>query len=172
LGEIKSTIDLVLEKTRDLTLSREEKLSLAREELDKKLHGILNRYLDNLLPLSRLKEEVEIIDSKEHGLSYKLIKKHLLAHFDLDGENSSVLSALSEIAGFDILPLTVLRKEYQAEKEETKRAFNDSALLSLKERGVSGSAVVPNLSQDSDWDQFLKGLRKRYRERLKIIEDG
>ncbi len=94
MGEIKSTIDLVLEKTRNLTLSTEEKLGLAREELDKKLRGLLNRYLDNLLPLSRLKEEVEIIDSKEHGLSYELLKKHLLAHFDLETDNSLVFSAL------------------------------------------------------------------------------
>ena len=172
MGEIKSTIDLVLEKTRDLTLSREEKLSLAREELDKKLHGIINRYLDNLLPLRRLKEEVEIIDSKEHGLSYKLIKKHLLAHFDLDSDNRSVLSALSEIAGFDILPLNTLQKEYQAEKQEATRAFNERTLSALEEKGISGSAVVPNLSHDPDWDQFLKGLRKRYQERLKMIENG
>ena len=37
LGEIKSTIDLVLEKTRNLTLRKEEKLDLAREELEKKI---------------------------------------------------------------------------------------------------------------------------------------
>ncbi len=59
MGEIKSTIDLVLEKTRNLTLSKEEKLGLAREELEKKIGGLLNRYLDNLLPISRLKEELK-----------------------------------------------------------------------------------------------------------------
>jgi len=47
LGEIKSTIDLVLEKTRNLTLSKEEKLSLAQEELEKKIGVLLNRYLDS-----------------------------------------------------------------------------------------------------------------------------
>jgi len=172
LGEIKSTIDLVLEKTRNLTLSREEKLGLAREELDKKLRGLLNRYLDNLLPLSRLKEEVEIIDSKEHGLSYELLKKHLLAHFDLETDNSLVFSALNEISGFDIAPLTILQKEYQAEKQEATRTFNERTLSALEEKGISGSAVVANLDQDPDWDQYLKDLRNRYQERLTTIEDG
>jgi len=172
LGEIKSTIDLVLEKTRNLTLSREEKLGLAREELDKKLHGIVNRYLDNLLPLDRLKQELEIIDSKGHGLSYEPLKRHLFARFDLDTDNSSVLSALSEIAGFDIDPLTVLQREYQTEKEEAERTLKERGLLALQERGISGSAVVPNPNRDSDRDQPLKDLRERYQERLTAIEDG
>ena len=172
MGEIKSTIDLVLEKTRNLTLGKEEKLSLAREELEKKIGGLLNRYLDNFLPLKRLKQEVENIASNECDLAYKFLKKHLLAHFDLDSDNSSILSALSEVAGFDITPLTILHKEYQSEKEETERAFKERILKALKGRGVSGSAVVPNLDQIPDWDLFLKGLHKRHQERLKSIENS
>lgn len=172
MGEIKSTVDLVLEKTRNLTLSEEEKLGLEREELDKKIRGLVNRYLDNILPLSRLKEEIQSIDSKKNRLAFKSLKKHLLAHFDPDRDNTPVLSALSEIAGFDVSPLTMLQKEYQAEKEETERAFKERALLALQERGVSGSAVVPNLRQDPDWDQSLKGLRERYQERLTAIENS
>jgi len=172
LGEIKSTLDLVLEKTRDLTLSKEEKLDLVREDMDRKTQGLVNRYLDNILPLSRLKEEIQGIDSKENGLVFELLKKHLLAHFDPDSDNSLLVSALSEIAGFDVSLLAVLQKEYRAEREETERAFNERALSALEERGVSGSAVVPNLSQDPDWDQSLRSLRKRYQERLTIIKDG
>jgi len=78
-----------------------------------------------------------------------------------------LLSPLSEIAGFDVVPLTILQKEYQAEREETERAFNERAVLALEERSISGSAVVPNLSQDPNWDQSLKGLRKKYQQLAK-----
>jgi len=61
VAEIKSTLDLVLEKTRDLTLTEEEKRNLEREELDKKIQRIVNRYLDNSLPVTRLRREVECI---------------------------------------------------------------------------------------------------------------
>lgn len=172
MGEVKSTIDLVLEKTRTLTLSKEEKLELAREELDKKVHGLINRYLDNLLPVNRLKEEMERLDTGEHGLAYKLLKKHLLAHFDLGGDNSSILAALSEIVSFDIAPLSTLQKEYQSEKEESKKAFSKKILSALEERSVSGSAVVANLNHDPDWNQFLKGLSKTYQERINTIGNG
>lgn len=170
MGEIKSTLDLVLEKTRDLTLSKEEKLSLARKELDKNVRGLLNRYLDNFLPLNRLKQEMENIAGNERDLVYKFFKKHLLARFDLDSDNVSILSALNEVAGFDIAPLTILQKEYQSEKEETEKAFRERVLVALEEKGVSGSAIVPNLNHIPDWDQFLDSSHKKYQERLKSIE--
>jgi hypothetical protein len=172
MGEIKSTLDLVLEKTRNLTLSREERLDLARQELDKRVNSLLTRYLDNLLPLSTLREEMEKIDTQEHGLAYQLLKKHLLAHFDLDGDNSLILSALSEIVNFNIDPLTVLQREYESEKEESRKLFSEKALSALEERGVSGSALVPNLDQDPEWNQFLEGFRKRYQESIRTIENG
>ncbi len=167
MGEIKSTLDLVLEKTRGLTLSREEKLDLARQELEKKVHGLINRYLDHLIPLSRLKEEMADIDSEGHGLASRLLTGYLLACFDLDRDNSSILSALSEIAGFDTGPLAAVQKEYESAREDSGRAFKEKILLGLEERGVSGSAVVAHLDQNPEWNRFHKGLRKRYSERIK-----
>ena len=172
MAEIKSTLDLVLEKTRDLTLTEEEKRNLEREELDKKIQGIVNRYLDNFFPVSRLREEVEGIHSKEADQPYKLLAKHLVAHFSLDTDNSAIVSALSEVVGLDTTPLTALQREYQAEKEEAERSFAEEAFLSLKNKGVSGSAVKPNMNRIPEWDQFLRGLSRRYQERLeKIVDD-
>lgn len=172
MGEIKSTIDLVLEKTKNLTLSSKEKQKLARKELEKKVQGLLKRYLDNLIPLRRLTEEMEKIADNEKGLVYTLLKKHLLAHLDLDSDNSSIFSALNEITGYDVTPLTNLQNEYQSEKERTKKVFIEKSLVTLQERGVSGSAVVPNLDKSPDWNRLLDSLCKRYQERLKTIENG
>ena len=172
MGEIKSTLDLVFEKTRNLTLSDEEKLSLAREKLDKKVQGLCNRYLDNFFPVSRLKDEMEKIASNDRERAYSFLKKYLLSHFDLDRDNSLIVSALSEIASYDIASLKNLQKEYNSEKESTKKAFIEKSLLPLKESGVSGSAVVVNLDNIPEWNEFLKSLRKRYQERLKTIENN
>ena len=172
MGEIKSTLDLVFEKTRNLTLSDEEKLSLAREKLDKKVQGLCNRYLDNFFPLNRLKDEMEKIASNDRELAYNFLKKYLLSRFDLDGDNSLIVSALSEIAKWDITSLKNLKKEYNSEKEGTKKAVTEKSLLGLKESGVSGSAIVVNLDNIPEWNEFLKTLRKRYQEQLQTIENN
>jgi len=172
LGEIKSTLDLVFEKTRNLTLSDEEKLSLAHEELDKKVQGLCNRYLDNFFPVSHLKDEMEKIASNDRELAYNFLKKYLLACFDLDSDNSLIVSALSEVASCDIGSLKNLQKEYNSEKENTKKAVTEKSLLALQESGVSGSAVVVNLDNIPEWNEFLKTLRKKYQERLQTIENN
>jgi len=71
LGEIKSTLDLVFEKTKDLTLSDDEKIRLAREKLEKRVQGLCNKYLDNFFPLSRLQDEMEKIASNDRNLAYR-----------------------------------------------------------------------------------------------------
>ncbi len=172
MGEIKSTLDLVFEKTRNLTLSDEEKLSLAREKLNKKVQGLCNRYLDSFFPVSRLKDEMEKIASNDRKLAYNFLKKYLFSRFDLDGDNSLIVSALSEIARFDITSLKNLQEKYNLEKEGTKKALTEKSILALKESGVSGSAVVVNMDNISEWNEFLKTLRKRYKERLQTIENN
>ena len=172
MGEIKSTLDLVFEKTRNLTLTDEEKLSLAREKLDKKVQGLCNRYMDNFFSVSRLKDEMEKIASNDRERAFNFLKKYLLSRFDLDGDNSLIVSALGEIANCDITSLNNLQKEYNSEKEGTKKAVTEKSLLALKESGVSGSAVVPNLDNIPEWNEFLKTLRKRYQERLRTIENN
>jgi hypothetical protein len=131
----------------------------------------VNGYLDDRFPVSRLREEVKGIGSKEADLPYKLLTRHLVAHFSLNTDNSAIVSALSEVLGFDTTPLTTLQREYQAEKEEAERSFTKEALRALKKKGVSGSAVVPNLNRISEWDQFLKSLSQRYQKRLETTVD-
>ena len=167
MGEIKSTIDLVLEKTRDLSLSSQEKQKLAQKELEKKIQGLISRYLDQLIPMSRLAEEMERMAGTEKDLSVRLLKRHLLAHLDFDRDNSRILTALEEVAGVDTASLVNLQEEYQSEKEGAKKGITEKSLEWLQERGISGSAVVSNLGKDPHWRQFLEGLHKRYQERLK-----
>jgi hypothetical protein len=62
MGEIKSTIDLVMEKTRHLTLSREEKDAQKKVEVHKRLKGLVQKYQDNLLRKDRLEKELDILN--------------------------------------------------------------------------------------------------------------
>jgi hypothetical protein len=172
MAEIKSTMDLVMEKTRNLTLSSEDKQKLAREELERKVQGLVNRYLDQLIPLSRLTEEIEQMRGPEKGLAHRLLKADLLARLDLDRDNSSILSALKQAAGVDIAILTHLQDEYQSEKEHAKGSFMEKALARLRERGISGPSVVPNLGKDHNWMQFLDTLHAKYGERLTQVKQG
>jgi hypothetical protein len=122
--------------------------------------------------VTRLKDEMEKIASNDRERASNVLKKYLFSRFDPDGDNSLIVSALSEVAGCDIATLKNLQKEYTSEKEGTKKAFTEKSLLALKESDVSGSAVVPNLDNIPEWNEFLKTLRKRYQEQLQTIENN
>jgi hypothetical protein len=170
VGEIKSTIDLVLEKTRDLSLSSQEKQKLAQQELERRLLGLISRYLDQLIPLGRLTEEMERMAGTEKELAVRLLKTHLITHLDLDQDNSSILTALEEIAGIDTASLMALQEEYRSEKEKAEKEITEKCLAGLRDRGIAGSAAVPNLGKDPTWTNFLDRLRTRYEERLEEME--
>jgi hypothetical protein len=166
VAEIKSTLDLVMEKTRDLSLSSQEKQRLAQQELERRLLGLVGRYLDQLIPLNRVTEEMEAMPDTQKELAVRLVKTHLITRFDLDQDNSSILTALEEIAGMDTTSLMSIQKEYRSEKKETEKKIADNCLAGLRDRGIAGSAVVPNLGKDPGWKNFLDGLNPRYRKRL------
>ena len=46
MGEIKSTLDLVLEKTRHLSQSSGEKQAQTQKDTDNRINGMLQKYLD------------------------------------------------------------------------------------------------------------------------------
>jgi len=166
VGEIKSTIDLVLEKTNGLTLSGEDKEKLAQKELEKKIQGLISRYLDQFIPLSRLTEEMEKMAGAEKDLSVRFAKRHLIARIDFDCDTSNILYALEGVAGVDTAPLVALQEEYRSEKEEARKGITEKSIERLQDKGISGSAVVPNVGRAPGWTQFLEGLHKRYQQRL------
>ena len=49
MGEIKSTLDLVMERTRNLTLSDEEKQAHKQMAIASRIKGLLQKMLDGML---------------------------------------------------------------------------------------------------------------------------
>ena len=61
MGEIKSTLDLVLEKTKNLTLSSEEKESQKQKEVENRIKGMVQKYQDGILSINQLIADYELL---------------------------------------------------------------------------------------------------------------
>ena len=59
MGEIKSTLDLVMERTKNLSLSDEEKQAQKQKEVESRIRGLLQKYLDGWLDKNQLKIDYE-----------------------------------------------------------------------------------------------------------------
>jgi len=51
MGEIRSTMDIIMEKAKNLTMSEEEKAEFNRKALQLKVKGLVQKFLDDLITL-------------------------------------------------------------------------------------------------------------------------
>ncbi len=163
MGEIKSTLDLVMEKTKHLTLSDAEKVAQRRAEADKKIYGLVRKYQDNLIAKTFIEKEMDVI-RKTFDVNVDIIlMQTLLGGLELGGKNEPILELLRDVCGVDISGFERLFQDFL---DQVRRAAKDRAqaikIDLAKKRSISGSAVVPNLESDHEWLSALDKIKIKF----------
>lgn len=167
MGEIKSTLDLVMEKTRHMTMSREEREAQKADEIRKKLNGLIQKYTDEKIRRDQFLKEFEKLESIEIQTNEQLLRKEILDRIELEVESKSLLELLEFACGADIKDLKAVLQEYTSKRDTARDGRIGELKKALyKEIGVSGSAVLPNLETDADLEEKLGSLRDDFRKRL------
>ena len=169
MGEIKSTLDLVMERTKHLSLSKEERERQAREEFEKRLGGLIQRFIDGALnldafnaQLNELKTETEISDPT--GIAREIARRVSLA-----GENDKLLQLLESVSGIDTGGLRRVLDDYADTLEkESKQWAQEAKTLLATTRQVWGSAVVPNIESSPEWAEEKTRIQKGFAARLDL----
>ncbi|SEM55818.1 hypothetical protein SAMN04489760_12212 [Syntrophus gentianae] len=166
MAEIKSTLDLIMERTKGLTMTEEEKKALHSRELRGRVKGWVQKCLDGTLDLVRLQEEIEKGKATEPELLSALFSE-LLERIDPDGENDLLFQIMEGVLRRDAAPLRGLIGGYEAEHAEKTQAMTVKAKNDLAQRGISGSAVLPNLDRDLQWKRDREQLKALYAQRIR-----
>ena len=119
MGEIKSTLDLVMEKTHHLTLSQEEKEAQNEIEVNRRLQGLLQKYQDDFLNKDNLKKELDNLKIAYDLNVNEMMADLLLNSLKIGQDNTAFLELLSEIFG---LNLTGIEETFQNFKAAVKSA--------------------------------------------------
>ncbi len=175
MGEIKSTLDLVMEKTKHLSQSAEEKHAQRRKAIENRLRGILQKYQDKVISLEHLQRDYEELKAEFNLPDHTFLAGQVVDRLDPAGDNRALLEALEHCCNLDSIGLADIIKHYQA---DVQTAAN-SRMHALKENlaqnhNISGSAVVPNLETDEDWQIMAQELalafdQKINQERIRLI---
>ena len=157
MGEIKSTLDIVMEKTKHLSMSDEEKKAQKKDEAGKNIKGLIQKYKDRILDANQLEAEWNDLKS-EYGLKDRqLLVNEIIDHIRLDADNSLLITFLRDVCGQDTKPLEAVMEHYLEKKLEVIQARQQELRKDLADRyHVSGAAVVPNLEVDSDWTEAMR----------------
>ncbi len=152
MAEIKSTIDLIMERTKDLSASREEREAYQRREREKHIRGLIQRLVDDSITLDGVKDELE--KEKKNGPAEDVtafLKEALAGHVDPETDNERLFRIVNELVGTPETRLRETLRACQAESFAGNTVLTERQKQALEQDGISGSAVVPNLEADPQW---------------------
>jgi hypothetical protein len=167
MGEIKSTLDLVMEKTRDMKMSPEELLEQKRRDLEQRIHGLLQKAQDRLLETNAFRAEYEELN-KEQGVSDDAaFIKAALDRINLETDNAVLLALLKNIAQVDASRLSTVCDEFRSALLDASQNATETLKSELERtHHLSGSAVIPNLEKNPRWRTERQRLTTQFEQRL------
>jgi hypothetical protein len=169
MAEIKSTIELMMERTKNLTMTGEEKAQLRQKELTEKARGWLVRYLDGILSLESLKAEM-MQESEDIRELKKILQPLIGEYIDPERDQERLFPLLIGLFDVDASVLTGTLDTYRTQKKALYEKRAEEMLVHLGELGIEGSAVVANPDKDRDsGDQVLKD---EFRDRIAVLMDS
>ena len=172
MGEIKSTLDLVLEKTKNLTLSSEEKEEQKQKEIEIRIKGMMQKYQDGILSKNQLISEYEILKKDTNLSQNNSLIIEITQRIEPNQDNQSLLEVLQECCAFDTAAIETIvenfRKDYIAASQNRLELLKEDLAQQYK---ISGSAVVPNLEADEQWRQETREMRAGYEDQLNRVKD-
>ena len=169
MGEIKSTLDIIMEKTKGLTMTEEEKETFRKKETEGKVRGLLQRFLDGFIDAERLKDEIRSLGEKRYAMAREALFRECKDRMEPGADNTILLDALENAAGLDIAPIQKIILDYNQDLEQQKMDRKQVLQKNLKGLGISGSAVIPNIHADQEWIRHLSEMNRGFQKKLKNI---
>ena len=167
MGEIKSTMEIIMEKTKDLTMSEEEKKALEQREISGKMSGLIQKFIDGAISLDRLKVEMEMIGEKRQDLIARAVLEEAIPRIRLGKDNDLILRVFEITRGIDQTAILDTFAEFNKRFENRRVESEKKAVKRITGMGISGSAVIPNPESDPEWIIFVSAMRKELEERLR-----
>jgi hypothetical protein len=166
MGEIKSTLDLVMEKTRHLKLNEAEKTAQRQKDAAVSLKGLILKYVDRSLTLAQLKRELDGW-RQSFQQSDAAVVQETVHQIDLDGNEQPLLEMLEAVFSMDIGPLQTVLDAYRAAVRQALELQTNRLTARLADRyAISGTAVIANVENDAGWLATHRQLRDDYRQQL------
>ena len=172
MGEIKSTLDLVLERTHHLSLSDEEKARQQKADFDKRMQGLLQQYADGILSVDTLQDRAASLRAELGVKDRGVLVAAIVGRIDPDQDNRRWLALTDTTAPALRHSLENILAEFSHRKRETLQESENRFREHLaSQHGIAGSAVVPNPLKDSTCRADLAALRQQALDRLEAALD-
>jgi hypothetical protein len=168
VSEIKSSLELALEKTKGIKTTQEEREQIKKQEYLSQATSLLSKYLSGEDRIEDVKKVLE----KDEPLTKEFLALLWTKITMISDVNQRVLEAISHFQkNGETLAIKIegLQKEYERVREEKLNGMEKTILARLAEKGIRGSAIVPNPSGSKEGMELLDILENEYSGKLQEI---
>jgi hypothetical protein len=175
LSEIKSTLELALERTKKISISEEDREEIKRKETALKVSSLFHRYQEGHLPLDEVLKEIERMDQRTRAMVKETLLSQWIDALSLNGEDERFLRGIAALKGQEMhevrIKLDHLLSQYRKEREKVEQEMKAQLEEALRSEGIYGSAVEPNIEKSEIWKKESEKLDHSYRMKLKEIKE-
>jgi hypothetical protein len=175
MAEIKSAIEIAMERTKSLRLSSAEKEQLKEEEMQSRAHGLANRFLEVDPHFREVEKELAKFSPEERAQVEKTMLADFAEAMDLDRNNDLIFQGIDILAPEKhalLFKAKELVGEYRTHREKERQKTEKALRRKLEEQGITGAAVLPKVEGSQEWAEALSGLRMPYEKNLKDLSEG
>lgn len=176
MAKIKSTLDLIMEKTKHLSLSEEEKRALEEQELSKRVQASLFRYLNEERDADFLAHELDHLPVGKGKDGRSICRELLAAAISPSGDDERVFEAVGRLFGQQERErwqeaVAPLKRQYREALEGDRREVGKRCLEDLAALGLKGPALLPCVNDESPFwreekEKHVKTFQKVVKEAL------
>lgn len=173
MAEIKSAVELAMEKTKGLGLSREEKEKLKEEELHSRAQGLVNRFLEIDFHLKEVEKDLAKYDPGQREHLEKLMLHYLCEAIMLDRDNDLIfqgIEAFEKKSKNTIKKIRELIEDYRQRQEKEYKQAEKVLLKKWERQGISGSAVQPKIEGSQEWQEAVGKFKQPFDDQLHILK--
>ena len=172
MTEIKSTLDIIVEKTKGLTPTDEERQAFRAKEIQDKIEGWVQKAFDRILSPEKLRENLEGLSPERAGEARIALIHACIDRVDPEGDNALGYALIRTGGGVDSAPFEEEVSQCRDRLEAGKAERGLEYLERLRARGVSGSAVRANLHADPQWRERVEQEKIHLREALRALSSS
>ena len=175
MGEIKSTLELAMERTKKMTISEKEKQEIKRKEIEQKVNSLSNRYIAGHLSLNEILRETERMDENTQAKAIEILLSQWIDALSLSDEDERLIKGIESLKHRDAEELKQkhlqLLSRYRCAREKAREEVGTRFVETLKKKGIYGSAVEPNIEASPLWKKEVEILDQQYCSQVQELKE-
>jgi hypothetical protein len=169
MARIKSTLDLIMEKTKHLSLNDKEKKAFEQQQLIQRVQVPLSRYLKEERDADYLVQELDHLPTDKREEGRRLCLELCIDRLSAFEDNTQILAGVerlvdaAEIARWK-QTVASLEEQYREDLNEARKQNAERCREALGALGLKGSALVPCVDERSpSWKEEQERRDKAFR---------